>query len=77
MVRPLDNKVPEPTWVPDTSKGHWDCPDGYTAVVSNEPGVYGSFTNAAIYIAPTLDAKKHVLFDRPANRGCVPDKGSE
>jgi hypothetical protein len=65
------NQPPKPEWVPDPSAGHYDCPDGWMAykVAEPEKPYYGPV--AAIYRAPTLDKKGHILDDRPSPGICI------
>jgi hypothetical protein len=64
---------PKPEWVADPSAGHYDCPDGWTAYKAEEPRKFFTGPIAAIYRAPTLDKKGHVLDDRPSPGICIQD----
>lgn len=66
--------TPQPTWVQDHSAGHYDCPDGWTAYSRAEPYPPNDGPFAAVYYAPTKDAKGHVLQDQPKPGICVKDK---
>lgn len=69
-----DRSIPQPTWVQDPSAGHYDCPDGWTAYSRAEPYPPNDGPFAAVYYAPTKDAKGHVLQDQPKPGICVKDK---
>ena len=75
--------APNPEWVPDPSAGHYDCPDGWTAMASVEPmKYYDRFQLTSnplgmlppVYVSPTLDKKGHELKYRPAPPICIKDK---
>ena len=67
---------PKPEWVPDPSAGHYDCPDGWTAMASVEPmKYYDRFQlTPTVYVSPTLDKKGHELKSQPAPPICIKDK---
>lgn len=67
------NQVPKPEWVPDPSAGHYDCPNGWTAYSRSEPNLVGIGPVSAIYIAPHLDKKGHLLGDQPPMPICIKD----
>lgn len=73
----VSDSPPQPEWVPDPSAGHYDCPDGWIAVVPSEPPKYSPpllFVPArAVHIEakPNLDKKGHVLGERPKSPICV------
>ena len=74
---PLYTGPPIPEWVPDPSAGHYDCPDGWTAMESVEPEKYYGLTMggwAYIEPHPTLDKKGHKLKSQPAPPICIKDK---
>ena len=69
---------PQPEWVPDPSAGHYDCPDGWTAMRSAEPEKWHTPNILVNGMAmgggpPTLDKKGHVLAERPSPPVCVSD----
>ena len=73
---PLYTGPPIPEWVPDPSAGHYDCPDGWTAMASVEPMKYSDRFQSvpAVYVLPLLDKKGHELKSQPAPPICIKDK---
>jgi hypothetical protein len=74
--------TPQPEWVPDPSAGHYDCPDGWTAMRSAEPEKWRAPYNGPIaapyYLGkPNLDKKGHVLAERPSPPVCVSDAAAK
>jgi hypothetical protein len=67
----------QPTWVPDPSFGHFDCPDGWIAYERSEPYPPFQGSTAAVYIAPPHDAKGHVLNPDKNNRKAICIKESQ
>lgn len=70
------NSHPQPKWIPDPSAGHYDCPDGWTAMVSAEPPVWsGSYGQIQLNIPPPppRDKKGHVLGVQPPAPICLRD----
>jgi len=70
--------VPQPEWVPDPSAGHYDCPDGWMAMISAEPEKWhipNTFVNGMAMGGgpPNLDKKGHILRDRPSPPICIQD----
>lgn len=63
--------TPLPTWVPDPSAGHYDCPDGWIAYSRSEPTYTAGQLGGLIYHPQMQDAKGHVLADRPEPGICV------
>ena len=68
--------APAPTWVPDPSAGHYDCPEGWMHYAPAEPQVYHEMPSSMHlpYFEPprvTRDAKGHVLGTPPAPGICV------
>jgi hypothetical protein len=70
--------TPIPNWVPDPSAGHFDCPDGWIAYERTEPRTYSEQLQSvpAIYQAPILDTKGHVLGAKrtPQYAACIQEK---
>ena len=69
---------PQPVWVPDPSAGHYDCVEGYSHYErsKDQPKLPYDGPIAAPYFVgpkPTVDAKGHVLGERPAPGICVKD----